>query len=211
MTTPADTLQDLWRRLGAIADLAGVPLQLNPGLTEETIAAAEATLGLALPAGYRASLKLHDGQATFANGERSLPWLPGCPPLAPLASVLEQWAQLQDLAAEYPPPDATEHGDRIKSGTYRTRTIPIAGSQYWDGDTTYVDLDPGPAGTAGQIITMVSECDFVALGPSLEAALARWVEALEAGAWVYSAEAGDVHPAGQPPHTGHPSDQFAGA
>lgn len=211
MSTYEATLRDLWRRLGAIADRAGAPLQLNPGLPEDTIAAAEATLGLTLPPGYRASLALHDGQATFANGEPSLPWMPGCAPLAPLAAVLEQWAQLQELAAEYPPPDDTQHGDRIKSGTYRTRTIPIAGSQYWDGDTTYVDLDPGPAGAAGQLITMFTECDFVALGPSFEAALARWVTALEEGTWVYSAEAGDVHPAGEPPHAAHPADLFAGA
>lgn len=184
-------------------------LDLAPGLSEEALTAAEAKLGAPLPAGYRASLALHDGQTSFASGGRGLPWMAGCAPLAPLAKVLEQWAEVQSLAAEFPPPDALEDADRVRSGTYRAQRIPIAGTPYWDGDTTYLDLDPGPAGTSGQLITLVSECDFVTLGPSFESALARWVEALESGAWVFDATALAVHAAGEPPHRGHPAERFA--
>lgn len=210
--TLESTIADLWRRLGAIADRVGMPLQLNPGATEAQIAEVEAAIGQRFPADYRASLALHDGQAAFASGDvTSLPWLPGCPPLAPLAKIVEKWTELQELADEYPPPAHTEHGDRIKVGPYRKQIIPIAGTPWWDGDTTYLDLDPGPAGAVGQVITMVTECDFVALGATFEAALARWVEALESGAWVYAAAERAVHPAGGEPHAGHPAERFAGA
>lgn len=201
-------LRDLWGRLAAIAARHGTTLALNPGLPEATLAAAESRLGGPLPAGYRASLALHDGQASFATGAPTFPWLPGCPPLAPLAQCLERWHELQGLAREFPPPEATEDGDRIRSGPYRARRIPIAGTRYWDGDITFLDLEPGPQGRSGQLITMVTECDLVTLGPSFEAALARWVEALESGAWVYDAATGAEHPRGEDPHASHPADRF---
>jgi cell wall assembly regulator SMI1 len=209
MTSLDATLRDLWTRLEALAVRHGATLALAPALSEDAIAAAEAKLGASLPAGYRASLALHDGQASFAGGGGGLPWMPGCGALAPLAKVLEQWAEVQSLVADFPPPEATEDEDRIRSGTYRARRIPIAGTPYWDGDTTYLDLDPGPAGTSGQLITLVTECDFVTLGPSFEAALARWVEALESGAWTVDAARGATHPAGVAPFQAHPAEQFA--
>jgi cell wall assembly regulator SMI1 len=209
MTDLDGTLRDLCNRLEAIAARHGDALALNPGLSEAAIANAEARLGSRLPAGYRAFLALHDGQASFKTGESRVPWMPGCPPLAPLARVLERWAELQELAADFPPPDATEDDDRIRSGVYRTSRIPIAGTPWWDGDTTFLDLDPGPAGCPGQLITMVTECDFVTLGTSFEAALARWVESLETGTWVCDPASGDVHPRGEAPHTAHPADRFA--
>ncbi len=209
MTNLHDTLRDLWARLEAVASRHGVTLDLAPGLPEATLAAAEARLGFSLPPGYRASLALHDGQTSFKRGGGGLPWMPGCPPLAPLASVLERWTEVADLASEFPPPDATEDADRIRSGIYRARRVPIAGTPWWDGDTAFLDLDPGPAGTEGQLITMVTECDLVTLGPSFEAALARWVSALESGAWAFDPKTGAHHPAGAAPHRSHPADLFS--
>lgn len=34
--------------------------------------------------------------------------------------------------------------------------IPIAGSAYWDGDISFIDLAHGPKGVTGQLVTMVT-------------------------------------------------------
>ena len=67
---------------------------------------------------------------------------------------------------------ATGDGDgeqcegRVKNEVFSKKRIPIAGTKYWDQDKTYLDLDPGPRGVAGQVITLVTECDFEVLGES---------------------------------------------
>jgi cell wall assembly regulator SMI1 len=183
---------------------------LAPGAAPDAIAAAEQAMGLTFPPDFRASLLLHEGQTTFGDGSApSFPWLPGCPQLAPLRQIVSQHKEIQGLADEYPPPDAFDDGRRLRAGTYRKGRIPIAGTPWWDGDSTYIDLDPGPEGTPGQIITMVSECDFVVLGQSFEDALARWVGALESGEWTYDRDKRAEHRQGDAPHAGHPSFQFA--
>jgi cell wall assembly regulator SMI1 len=104
---------------------------------------------------------------------------------------------------------ATKKKAAKKKPVAKKGRIPIAGTPYWDGDSTFIDLDPGPEGTPGQVITMISECDFVVLGPSFEHALARWVSSLESGAWVYDRDKNAEHPRGAKPHDGHPSYAFA--
>jgi cell wall assembly regulator SMI1 len=199
-----------WRRLESWAAAnSGRSLDLLPGASEITIAAAEEKMGLVFPPGFRASLLQHDGESSFSSGaSKSFPWMPGCPPLAPLDRMHFFWKELQGLAAEYPQ-DGYDNDDRTRAGVYRSGRIPIAGTPYWDGDTVYLDLDPGPAGTPGQLICTVTECDFVVLADSFEVALERWVNALESGAWVWNREKNAAHPAGEAPHRDHPANQFA--
>jgi cell wall assembly regulator SMI1 len=203
----------LWQRLEAWAAAnTGRSLELRPGASEATIAEAERTMGLTFPAGFRASLALHDGQTAFESGsETCFPWMPGCAPLAPVQKMLEQWKEVQALADEYPPPAELDNDDHLRSGVYRKGRIPIAGTRYWDGDNVYLDLDPGPKGTAGQLITTVTECDFVVLDRSFEAALERWVTALEDGSWIYDRDENAEHPRDEKPHSNHPSNWFARA
>lgn len=206
-----ERLRALWQRLEAwCAAHAGRSLNLGSGAAPDSVAAAEQTMGLAFPADFRASLLLHEGQTTFKDGSSpSFPWLPGCPQLAPLSQILYQYKEVQGLSDEYPPPDALDDDRRLRAGVYRKGRIPIAGTPWWDGDSTYLDLDPGPEGTPGQVITMISECDFVVLGSSFEDALARWVGALESGQWTYDRDKKAEHPQDEAPHSGHPSYAFA--
>lgn len=201
---------DLWRRLETWVGSTGAPsLSLNPGASEKAIAAAEKTMKLSFPPDMRASLAVHDGQAT-EGGAQVFPWMPGCPPLLPLARIVERWKDEQELAAKrQPKKEWFDAGGKLKGGVYRTGRIPIAGPVRKDGERTFLDMDPGPAGARGQLITMVSGADFVVIDASFAAAFERWVNVLERGLWIYDAASSTVHPRALAPASSHPSGLFS--
>jgi cell wall assembly regulator SMI1 len=173
-------MNELWIRLEALAKKAKKPLGLRKGVSERTLAAAEKKMKLALPTDFRASLLLHDGQ----KGEQDdlFEWMPGCSPLASLDAIVAQWADERDNAEEEDEPEVDED-PRLHRAIFHPKRVPIAGTPYWDGDTTHLDRFPGPKGTSGQLVTLVTECDRVVLGESFSAALASYVDALESGQW----------------------------
>ena len=130
------------------------------------------------PADYRAWVKIHDGQSKGTE----LEWAPGCNILAPLELVVQQWREEKENAEEYPGNGRLKNQRRTIVDVFQTRRLPIAGTEYWDGDKTYLDFIPGPAGKDGQLITLVTECDFSVLGESFEAFLEAYVGLLETGA-----------------------------
>lgn len=203
----------LWMRLQGWIGAAGAPsLELNPPATEKAIRAAEKEMGLAFPPDFRASLRLHDGQASSdAADARSFPWLPGCAPLAPLDKIIAEFKNQQKLARQHQAKTdiAVSPNGRLKGGVYRTGRIPIAGTPRWDGDNTFIDLDPGPAGMPGQLITMVTKSDFVVIDTSFATALERWINVLERGLWIYNAERHAVHPRALAPQAAHPAGWFS--
>lgn len=201
---------DLWRRLEAWVGITGAPsLSLNPGASEKAIAAAEKTMKLSFPPDVRASLAVHDGQATD-GGARVFPWMPGCPPMLSLARIVERWKEEQELAAKrQPKKEWLDAGGKLKGGIYRTGRIPIAGPVRRDGERTFLDMDPGPSGARGQLITMVSAADFVVIDASFAAAFERWVNVLERGLWIYDVALSTVHPRALAPASSHPSGLFS--
>jgi cell wall assembly regulator SMI1 len=189
-----------WQRLEAFVDAGGGGLALNGPASDRAIAQAEKAMKVAFPADFRASLKVHDGQAEGAE----FPWMPGVAPLWPVARIVEEHAKLQQqLAAKHQPKKETvdAHG-KLKGGVYRTGRIPIA-------DKTFLDLDPGPNGVAGQLITMTSKTDFVVIDASFGAALERWAGALERNIWVYDRARRAAFPRALPDVTGHPAGLFS--
>jgi len=177
-----ERVESLWSRLEAWVqtNAPNMSLRLRPPATEARIAAAELELGLTFPADFRRSLLVHDGQ----EHDPSFDWMPGCNPLATLDAIVEQWKDEQDRAQDGETDDAKVVLDgRFRNVLWHSRRIPIAGTQYWDQDNTYLDLVPGPTGTIGQLVTMTSECDFTVLGTSFRQALERYVGALETGNW----------------------------
>lgn len=133
-----------------------------------------------------------------------------CGPLLFLYSI-ERWKEEAELAEEYREDDfeVVDHR-RIHSVISHSKRIPIAGNRWWDGDNTFLDLFPGPKGKSGQVITFVTECDLVVLGPSFRDALALYVEALEKGDWVFSEKKGHVVPKkDKPAEYPNRADQFA--
>lgn len=191
------------KRIEAWAQGVGASLKLRKGLAEGDLAKAEKTLGRELPRAYRELLLFADGQ----EDDPSFPWMPGCDRLAPLESVVAQAGDERELAEEYPPPDEETEDGLLRVGRYHADRLPIAGSAYWDGDVTFLDFAPGTKGKAGQLVTMVTECDFVVLGGDLGTALARYADALESGALEW--RDGAVVPKGEEPHAAHPAERFA--
>lgn len=206
-------MKALWGRLEAWAQKQGQSLRLRSGVTEKKIAAAEKKMRLRFPADVKSTLLLFDGQDTELH---PLMWCPGCGFLSSLDEIVEQHAQSADDADSDAAADditdglaaKTQDGGRIRNVIFSPKRIPISGAPYFDGDITYIDLDPGPRGTSGQLIALTSECDFLALGSSLSEHLSAYLDALEKGELVLASD-GDVVPKGQPYWKEHPGEWFA--
>jgi cell wall assembly regulator SMI1 len=197
-------MKEIWRRLEAWGEKAGAgTLKLRDGATEKEIAAAEKKMKLKFPADLRESLLLHDGQ----EEEPDFEWMPACSPLQPLHALVERWEEERDLESEDDSDDDSEADARMKSCLFHAKRVPIAGTEYWDGDNTYVDLAPGSKGKVGQLITFVTECDLVVLGPSLRDALDRYATMLESGKLVWDKKGRSVVPA-KKKWKGNPAEDF---
>lgn len=149
-----------WQRLLDALGPAEARLGLRPPATEAAIAGAETLFERALPADYRALLAICDGQ----DGPQSV--LPSGGLLLPLARVVEAWLQcskhmVPEWDAESVPPDV-----RVRPLVWHPTRIPIGEDGNGMPDP-FLDLAPGPRGTVGQVIALVSECDFVVVGESL--------------------------------------------
>lgn len=195
-------MKDLWDRLEAFAR-KNTPrsLRLRPGASEKAIAAAEKKLKLTFPSDLRESLLAHDGQERRPEDDDDeestlFPWLPGCSPLAPLAEIVAQWKDERDNDEDDEDEEPEAEGAIFNVMTH-PRRVPIAGTAFWDGDNTYVDLFPTAKGTEGQIVMFTSECDMALLGSSLRDALETYLHALETGDWVFDGKAGCVRPKGK--------------
>lgn len=190
-------MRDLWNRLldWHARREHQRPFRPRPPATASAIAAAEDAMKISFPEDFRASLLVHDGEDDYDGDPMRFHWMPGCDRLAPLAQIVEQWRDERDRVQDEEEDSClvTEDG-RFRNLLWHSKRIPIAGSPWWDGDNTYLDFVPGPEGAAGQLVTMVTECDFVVLAPSFRAAFEGYVEMLESGEWQRQAITG--HSAG---------------
>ncbi|MDC3379208.1 SMI1/KNR4 family protein [Planctomycetota bacterium] len=190
-------MRDVWERLERwFQERAEVSIGLRPGASEDTIAAAESTIGRRLPEDVRESLAVHDGH----QANPAFTFLPGGMTLYSAAEIAEQWEALKQFSVddEFFLQPATDR--RLRNAVYDPRRIPIAHSEL---ATAWIFLDyfPGPDGAAGQLIHNTSECDFCVLALDLRTLLTNYVELLEAGELVWLtddrySEAGFVVPAG---------------
>lgn len=198
-------MKDLWDRLERLTVAnAGYSLRLRPGASEEAIASLEKAGGMALPDDLRASLLAYDGQDTNAEPVR----LCGCGFFGSAASIASQWRDESEMAAEEAEEEEEDgrtqvydDGDRVDTVLFSSERIPFAGAPYWDQDNSYLDFIPGPAGTRGQVIQRVTECDYVVMASDLRTYLEGMADAIESkllrfdrGEWVASESPGG-HPA----------------
>lgn len=176
----SQALPDLWKRVTAGLGEYATTLKLRAGASEAAIAEVERALGVELPADYRAWLQLHDGED---DAKGRVEWLPAWGRLLPISVTLERWRDDQEWAQTDADEgfEAFQDDDRIRCVVKHAKRIVIAGNRYGDGDNTYLDLIPGPAGTIGQVIVATTECDFEVVGSSFSDFLRRWVSAFEAG------------------------------
>ena len=171
-----DSWTHLVRALGPAAD----QLALRPPATETDLVATEVMLGTPLPPDYRAWLAIADGQE-----DRGLSILPRGGWLISHHRVIEQWTHERgfDLDPEdYEDTEEDDDADRVRWFVFHRRRITIGGWHFLDGDNTVLDLIPGPRGTSGQLLTLVSECDFEVIGTSLGAYFERLAQLVERGA-----------------------------
>ncbi|MBK7396206.1 MAG: hypothetical protein IPJ34_07885 [Myxococcales bacterium] len=117
--------------------------------------------------------------------------MPGSGALAPLEQIVAQWKDERDNDQEDDEPEA-EGG--IYTVMSHPRRIPIAGSRWWDGDNTYLDLHPAPKGTEGQLIMFTSECD-PRCSARASALRSRAPAGPRLGEWVFDAKKGHVRDA----------------
>lgn len=180
--SPTDRISQALARIEAWAQANDTSLQLRPAATEQELRAAEVELGVQFPEEYKTFLLLHDGQEDGA----SMPWSLGREQLRPLSAVLEQWRYEQDFVADAV--DGLDESETFHLALHHPRRIPIAGTQWYDGDTTYLDFHPGPKGRPGQILGLVSECDFEVFGTDIASMLEEHARRLEAGELVWDAD-----------------------
>lgn len=175
-------MRELWTRIEVWlqAHVRSEANVLSPGAAEEEIAATERFLGVSFPEDVRASFRLHDGQS---GG----PWLVrGCELLS-LGRIREEWNAWKELLDRGTFENFRSDSDgRVVEDWWHARWVPLthdgAGNHYC------LDLNPGPKGRAGQIIQMWhDDSERSVVAPSYRAWLAAFADALEAGAYVYSA------------------------
>ena len=160
---------------------------LAPPASEAAINEAEAVLGRSMPADWQALYRRHNGEilevppGVFDDGHRFLP-------LQQLAE-LAQMARTHAIPADELSLSAWKQGIEAGLISVHGPVKPLAGSPDWipftsmNGDITrYLDFDPAPGGTPGQIIETDPEAGvYCVLAPSLEEFLANYVAGLQSG------------------------------
>jgi len=174
----AACIAQLWHRNVQALGPAGQTLRPRPGRVD--LQPIEDGLGLRLPNDYRAWLALHDGEDDVPG---RVEYLPGGGFLLPADVTLQRWLDNREWfqADDDTGPVSFQDDDRIRNVVFHARRVMIASNRYGDGDNTFLDFCPGPAGTAGQVIVATSECDFEVVGASFEDFLRRLATALEEG------------------------------
>ena len=172
--TPVDEetrqhVASLWNRIHAhLAVNDSYELShLAPPATEAQICALEEAIGYRLPADYRASLAIHDGQQEdFVSVIDSLS-------LNSLRETLEEWRVMEELLRagtfeDYAPSELPEEG--LLAGWWNRGWLPIVSD---NGNSINIDLDPADDGVVGQVFFFDHE---QGAGPVLAHSFAEWLE-----------------------------------
>jgi len=165
---------------------ASLPL-LAPPADEEAVDALESALGVPLPPDFRASLLVHNG-TTWGGRPWPVP-LEVLYDTEQIASVTREWRDISGPDPEWDDPRVwawqIDENDIWVSGavrptSYGTDRI-IIGTM--NGDVNwFLDLDPPPGGTPGQVVRIDQECmQWDVLAPSWTDLLLRYADALDAG------------------------------
>lgn len=119
---------------------------LNPPATEADITRFEATLGVTLPDDLKKLYRLHNGESNDAGLFFGLPFIG----VDEALSEWKTWASLKESTATLDNDIISVPAGHIKEQYVNTRCIPI--SKDYGGNNIGIDLDPGPGGSAGQVI-----------------------------------------------------------
>ncbi len=176
-------MHTLWQRLAGWAAACPFDIAFNPGAKESAIAAAETALGLTFPADLREYLLLADGERWNSDG------FIGDWRLLELKFIVKEAQQMRKLVEQEAFGDNTnDETPAIKGLWWNPQWLPIVTSG--SGHFFCVDLDPGPAGTVGQIILFLHDDEGrYLIASSLRAWFARLAADFERGRYEIITEA----------------------
>ena len=169
---------------------------LRPPASDAQIAVAERALGVTLPEDVRAAYRWHDGCASELSIFVDLAqW-------CSLEEMVSNWTMMVQVSTSdrasnpgnYPEPTPWWDELKVKPMWWNRRWIPIGTSN--TASSNYVDLDPAPAGTRGQLISDAGMIDARVMAPSLECFFRNLVIHLEEGRLAEAADGswGEVKP-----------------
>jgi cell wall assembly regulator SMI1 len=170
---------------------------LAPGASSQAFDDAERAIGRELPLDVRQAYLRHDGNPRDREVEQ-LDFFPPGLRFSSLSQLVEDWTMAVDeyrlLRADpdtdciFPEPDESWNTLRVRPVYYDLAWIPIG---YASCFSTFVDLNPAPAGRCGQLIWHMGS-EGVWFADSLNAYLEKLIEATEsgkikhAGRWVWA-------------------------
>jgi cell wall assembly regulator SMI1 len=188
---------DLWSRVeAALGTYAPCVLNsLRPAASEAQISAAEAALGVQLPAEVRAAYMRHDGSASTATWPLRFDGML-FPPFCSWASLAEMvehhqgWVGSHDrLSRErdseylFPAYDPSWDMLKVRPVWYDPARIPIGVTN--TTSTVFLDLAPAPAGVVGQLIKDHGMGEASWLADGLNDFLEGLIVRLESGRLIY--------------------------
>ena len=164
---------------------------LQPGASFEAVASLERLVNATLPTSFKAFYSVHNGQSKARTG------LVDADQLLGVADIITQWHHWKDLLDsetftynEEPILSAPDTG--IKNDWWNPLWIPITSDGF--GNHLCIDLDPGPEGQVGQIITLWHDDAHRAIvAPSFEEWIKEYLNALEKGDYIFVKKWGIVH------------------
>ena len=136
-------------------------LGLKSGASNEQIEALEKVIKRQLPDSFKFFLEIINGQRNdnfYFLPDQSL--LFSCEEI--IIEYIAQSECFEDCLEFY---NDFQCVDKVRCTVFSETRIPIAGR---DGYYLFLDFDPGPKGTVGQIIYLINECDFVVLAQSFD-------------------------------------------
>lgn len=155
---------------------------LNPPASDEQIRALEEALSVTLPADFAQFLKAHNGQAGDAG------WIIDGSELLSVERIIDEWQVWHDLLINGHFDDYDEERNNgVKNDWWNAKWIPFT----YDGGGNHLclDLDPAKDGHHGQIITMWhDDSEREVQATSFHAWFTQYVDDIEAGKYVYSAD-----------------------
>jgi cell wall assembly regulator SMI1/predicted DNA-binding WGR domain protein len=177
----AASVKASWKRIDGWLTQHAPPLmaKMGKGATSESIARAEAILGVELPDDVRASYAVHDGsggQTLFPSGE-----------YLSLDGILDQYRCWKELVEEGTLlSGVTSPKGPIRNDDYNLKWIPLTHNC---GDHTLIDLAPAEGGKVGQLIDLSHETGPEGVAaPNLAEYLSALADALESGAGPFNGE-----------------------
>jgi cell wall assembly regulator SMI1 len=183
----------IWDRFEAmlIAHAPNLLGTLRPPATEAQIALAESELGVQLPEDIRRAYLRHDGSNHREGTQDGWLFVPSNW-WASLADMVSNWKMMVEVSNDerqdpnttlFPTADSTWDALKIAPIWWNEKWIPIGLSG--TPSSTYIDLDPAPCGSFGQLFSDAGTGDTQWLSTGLDHYLELLIQRVESGRIIF--------------------------